>query len=171
MHPTPAPASAPPMPLTAWVAILAPLVGIALKLASAGWLAVFLLFWSPLLLAGYVAVVLAAARGMLRRQGVLRRPERRSRARIWAWLTSVGVVVLGLTAIDGGDTRESVQSTLTLLLGAPTSPSPLHELSAGIGWAALVAWVVGWLALMVEWAVAVQATRRPVPRVAPPVVE
>lgn len=171
MRTTPLTASAPPMALTAWVVILAPLVGLALKLVIEGWLTLYMLLFSPVLVIGYALVVLAAVRGMLRRQGVLRQPGRRSRAQVWAWLTSLGVIVLGLTLIDGGDTRESVQSTLTLLLGAPTSPSSAHDISGAIGWVAAVAWLVGWLALMVEWAVGVQAGRTPPPRVAPPVVE
>ena len=72
MHPTSAATSGPPMTLTAWVTILAPLAALAIKLATAGWLVVFMLFWSPVLIGGYVLLVVAAGRGMLRRQGVLR---------------------------------------------------------------------------------------------------
>ncbi|SDS16017.1 hypothetical protein [Agrococcus carbonis] len=178
MHPTPPAASepaaseplasGPPLTVTAWVAIVAPLVALVLKGLVPGWLIFFAVLWSPVLLIGYALLVVAAARGMLRRRGVLRRPERRVRARMWAWLTSVGVVLFGATIVDGGDTTESLQSLLTVLLGSPTTPSPAHDASAAIAWAAAAAWLVGWLALMVEWAVAVIAVRAPVPRVAPP---
>ncbi len=159
------------MAVTAWVTILAPLVAVAIKLASAGWLLVFLVFSSPLWLAGYALLVVCVARGLLRRQGVLREGRRRTRARIWAWLTSVGVVLVSLAVIDGGDSAESVQSTLTLLLGAPASSSFTHDLSEFIALLALLPWALGWFALLVEWAVGAQARRQAVPRVAPPVVE
>lgn len=156
------------MALTAWVSILAPLLALAMKLPTGGWLLVFILYASPLLLGGYVLLVVAVARGMLRRQGVLRERPRRARAIAWAWLTSIGVLLLGLTMIDGGDTPASVQSTLTLLLGAPESPSPAHALSENLAYGATIAWLVGWFALLVEWAVAGTRRRPEAPRVAPP---
>lgn len=158
------------MTFTAWVTILAPLVALAVKFASFGWLFVFFVYSIPLWLGGYVLLVVCVARGMLRRQGVLREDARRTRATVWAWLTSVGVVLFGLTIVDGGDTRESVQSTLTLLLGAPVSPSSVHEVAAIVALIATAAWIVGWLALIVEWAVGAQRRRGEAPRVAPPVV-
>ncbi|WP_413317280.1 hypothetical protein AA0Z99_10940 [Agrococcus sp. 1P02AA] len=170
-HPPAPTAAGRSMALTAWVTILAPLVAVAIKLASAGWLVVFLVLSSPLWLAGYALLVVCVSRGMLRTQGVLRERRRRVRARIWAWMTSIGVVLAGLTVIDGGDSPGSVQSTLTLLLGAPASSSSLHDLSELIALIAVLAWAVGWVALLVEWAVGAQSRRRAVPRVAPPVVE
>ena len=155
------------MTLTVWITILAPLAALAIKLATAGWLVVFMLFWSPVLLGGYVLLVVAAARGMLRPQGVLREAARRTRATAWAWLTSVGVLLLACTIIDGGDSRESVHSLLTLAVGA-TSPSAAHDISGAIGWVAALAWLVGWVALMVEWAVGVQRHRPQRRRVSPP---
>lgn len=157
------------MTLTAWIVILAPLVALAVKLPSFGWAFVFFLFSTPLWLGGYAVLVACAARAMLRRRGVLRESRRRTRATAWAWLTSIGVVLFGLTLVDGGDSPDSVQSTLTLLLGAPLSPSTAHELSAGIAYAALAAWILGWFALLVEWSVARQQQGE-APRVAPPVI-
>lgn len=157
------------MTLTARVTILAPLVALAIKLATAGWLVVFMLFWSPVLLGGYVLLVVAVGRGMLRHQGVLREGARRARAMAWAWLTSAGVLLLACTIVDGGDTRESVHSLLTLAAGA-TSPSAVHDVSGAIGWVAALEWLVGWVALMIEWAVGVQRRRPRSQRVAPPAV-
>ena len=157
------------MTLTAWVTILAPLAALAIKLATAGWLVVFMLFWSPVLFGGYVLLVVAAARGMLHRQGMLREGTRRRRATAWAWLTSAGALLLACTIIDGGDTRESVHSVLTLAVGT-TSPSAAHDVSGAIGWVAALAWLVGWVALMVEWAVGVQRHRPQRRRVSPPTV-
>lgn len=156
------------MALTAWVTIIAPVIAVAIKAVSGGWLMIYVIFWSPLWIAGYVLLVIAVARGMLRRQGVLRVGSRRKRATLWAWSTSLGVLLFAFALVDGGDTRESIQSTLTLTLGAPISPSVAHEVSAGIAYAAAVAWAGGWIALLVEWAVGVQRRRPAVPRVAPP---
>ncbi|WP_347754778.1 hypothetical protein [Agrococcus sp. ProA11] len=168
MQSSPTAASGPSLALTAWVTMLAPLVAVLIKAASGGWLLVMVVWSSPLWLAGYVLLVVAAARGMLRQQGVLREGARRTRATLWAWLTSVGVLLFAFSVVDGGDTRESIQSTLTLALGAPISPSAAHEVSAGIAYVAVVAWAGGWVALLVEWAVGVQRRRPVVPRVAPP---
>ncbi len=166
-----APGMAAPMALTAWVLILAPLVALALKLPSFGWSFVFFLFSIPLWLGGYAMLVACAARAMLRARGVLREGgARRVRATVWAWLTSIGVMLFGFTLVDGGDSPASVQSTLTLLLGAPLSPSLAHEVSAAIAYAAVAMWVIGWFALLVEWSAARQQRQGEAPRVAPPVV-
>ncbi|SFS11245.1 hypothetical protein SAMN04487783_1542 [Agrococcus baldri] len=167
---TPATASGPPMTVVAWAAIVAPLVGFALKSVSSGWLMLFILLWSPVLIIGCVLLVVAVARGMLRRDGVLRQGARRTRSIVWAWLTSVGVVLLGFAMIDGGDTRESVQSLLTMLLGSPVSPSAAHDVSDALATLGAVAWLVGWLALVLEWAIGASRRRPKAPRVAPPAV-
>lgn len=158
------------MALTAWVTILAPIVAVLIKAASGGWLMVYVIFWSPLWIAGCALLVVAVVRGMLRQQGVLRVGARRTRATLWAWATSLGVMLFAFTVIDGGDTRESIQSSLTLVLGGPTSPSAAHDVSAGIAYVAVVAWLGGWLALLVEWVVGVQRRQPVEARVAPPAV-
>jgi len=154
----------------AWVAILAPLVAIALKLPTGGWLLVGMVFSFPIWLIGYAAVVVPAAVGMLRGRGSLRRPGHRTRAVIWSWLTSIGVLIVGLTVVDGGDTSESVASTLGLMLGSTGTDSPVNDVSAVIAMVAAVPWLGGLLALLVEWMVSLARRRAEAPRVAPPVV-
>lgn len=154
------------------VTIVAPLLGVALKLPTGGWLMVILLLSGLLWAGGYIVLVLAVSLGMLRRRGPLRAGGARIRSMIWALMTSIGVVVLGFTLVDGGDTRESIQSTLTLLLGSPESPSPAHSVSEAIGWVAAGAWAIGYLGLVVEWIAATaraRQARQPIaPQVAPP---
>ncbi|MGY3127703.1 hypothetical protein ACVWW9_001202 [Agrococcus sp. UYP33] len=166
----PPPAPGPGTVVAGIIAIAAPIVAVLVKLPSSGWLMVFFFISGLLWLAGYALLIVAVSLGMLRRRGQLRFGARRVRAIIWALLTSVGIVVLGFTVIDGGDTTESVQSTLTLMLGAPVSPSPAHSLTEAISWIAAVAWIVGWAALVVEWIVAASRSRRAVTSVAPPVL-
>lgn len=154
------------------VTIVAPIVAVLAKLPSFGWLMLIVIVWGFLVwIPGYAVLIIAVARGMLRSRGAMRVGARRTRSIIWALLTSIGIVVLGLTLVDGGDTRESVQSTLTIMLGSPTSPSAAHALSETIGWVAAVAWLTGYVGLIVEWIVAAEIARRAqpaAPRVAPP---
>lgn len=141
-----------PMVLTASVALLAPLLALFIKGNQAGWLNFFVLLASPLLLAGYVLLVLAA-RSMLRRGGALRASALRPRARIWAWATSLGVLATTLTIADG-HTPETIQSSLTTLLGAPRFPSPVHLASTVACCVAAAAWLAGWAGLLLTWSVA-----------------
>lgn len=150
--------------------IAAPIIGVLAKLPTGGWLMVAVIWSAPLWLGGYVVLVLAVALGMLRRRAPLRTGSARTRAIIWAVLTSVGIVVLGFTLIDGGDTRESIQSTLTASLGSPESGSPAHAVSEAIAWVAAVAWIVGYAGLIIEWMLGSALARRPAERVAPPVI-
>lgn len=166
---SPAPRSDIPLVSAGWVAIIAPLVAIALKAPTGGWLLVGMVFSFPIWLLGYAAVIIAAV-SMLRRRGALRAPGHRTRAIIWAWLTSVGVMVVGFTVVDGGDTSESVASTLGLVVGQTGSGSPMNDISNGIAALAAIAWLGGWIALVVEWMIAVARRRADAPRVAPPVV-
>lgn len=152
-----------------WLAIAAPLLAIALKLPTGGWLLVGMFFSFPIWLLGYAAVITAAV-SMLRRRGALRAPGHRTRAVIWAWTTSIGVMVVGFTVVDGGDTSESVASTLGLVVGQTGSGSPVNDISNAIAAFAAIAWLGGWLALVVEWMIAMARRRQDAPRVAPPVV-
>ena len=147
--PPPAPRYAPPPTpgpgtvVAGIIAIAAPIIAVAVHLPAGGWLLLILFVSGLLWLAGYALLVVAVSLGMLRRRGQLRFGNRRIRAIVWALLTSVGVVILGFALIDGGDTEESVQSTLTLMLGAPVSPSPAHSLSEAVSWIAAAAWCAG----------------------------
>lgn len=164
------PASDPLLIVVGIITIAAPIVAVLAKLPSFGWLMLIVIVWGFLLwIPGYAVLVLAVARGMLRRRGVLRVGARRIRSIVWALLTSIGVVVLGLTLVDGGDTRESIQSTLTIMLGSPMSPSPAHALSESIGWVAAVAWLAGYVGLVVEWIVGAQRARGAAAPIPPPV--
>lgn len=134
-----------------------------------------MIFSFPIWLLGY-AVVLTAAVSMLRQRGALRVPGHRGRAVLWAWLTSIGVLVVGLTVVDGGDSAESVASTLGLMLGMTGADSAFNDVSMLTAGVAAIPWFGGGgvLALLVEWMVAVarrrmDATRVAPPRVAPPV--
>ncbi|GAA3593216.1 hypothetical protein [Agrococcus terreus] len=154
-----------------WIAIAAPLLALAVKLPSFGWLMVGAIWMSPLLLGGYALLVLAAARGMLRRGATLRAPRwARIRAIAWAWLTSGGVVLVGLAIVDGGDTMASVQSTLTILLGSSGGDSPLHDASMVLALVGAIAWGVGWLGLIAEWLSSIAGRRWEAAQVAPPVL-
>lgn len=164
-----APRSDVPLAIAGWVAIIAPLSAIALKLPTGGWLLVGMVFSFPIWLLGYAAVITAAV-SMLRRRGALRRPGHRTRAVIWAWLTSIGVMVVGFTVVDGGDTSESVASTLSLVAGQTGVDSPVNDVSNAIAGVAAIAWLAGWLALVIEWMIAMARRRQDAPRVAPPVV-
>lgn len=155
--------------IAGWAAILAPLVGLALKFVSAGWLLVVMIWTFPVWIIGYALVVVAAAHGMLRRTGALRAPDAvRRRAIIWAWVASIGVMFVGLTIVDGGDTTESIGSALTRMFGAG-GDSALADTSSAIVAPAAAAWLLGSIALVVEWIAALVRRRRRSKPAAPPV--
>lgn len=140
------------MALTARVTMIAPVVAVMIKLPTAGFLMWYAVMFTGLLwVAGYALVVIAVAREMLWSQGSMRFGSRRIRATLWAWLTSIGVLVFGLTWVDSGGGPEYTNSTLTLLLGRPLNPSAAHEVSTAIAHVAAFAWIGGWVALLVEW--------------------
>lgn len=172
--PAPAPAAVPArrdaaLAVAGWVAILAPVLALLLKLPSFGWFMVIVIWTSPLWILGYVLLVVVVSLGMLRRRASLREPRsRRTRSIVWAWLTSAGVVLLGLALVDGGDTNESVQSTLTMLLGVPGGSSGPNDASMVVAGVGALAWIVGYVALLMEWLAALARRRAEAPRVAPP---
>lgn len=94
--------------------------------------------------------------------------SRRIRATLWAWLTSIGVLVFGLTWVDSGGGPEYTHSTLTLLLGRPLNPSAAHEVSTAIAHVAAFAWIGGWVALLVEWVIGSADRSAARDRAAPP---
>ncbi|WP_425843655.1 hypothetical protein [Agrococcus sp. TSP3-2-1] len=79
-------------------------------------------------------------------------------------------MVVGFTVVDGGDTSESVASALALVAGQTGVGSLVNDISNGIAGVAVIAWLAGWLALVVEWMIAMARRRQDAPRVAPPVV-
>lgn len=143
------------------VLILAPIVALLLKMVSFGWLLVlFLLGPVVVFAAGYVVQIVVAAQGFLSRNDLF--GEARGRATIAAWVTSLGFLLLGLSLSDGGDSGSA--STLQILLGVNgPNEAQIHATTDGITFAlalvSAVAWLGGWVWLVIEW-IGAQARRR-----------
>ena len=157
--PTSIPRSDAPLTLAAIALIVLPLVGLAIKFAWPGWMLVFALFVSPLLLIGYVMQIVIAATGFLGRRAAFRSSGARTRALSAAWLTSVGVVVTAFFMIDGGDTGDWGSAFMHAVGRA--SDSELGDISSAVSYIAGIAWVGGWVWLFIEWIAALAARRRP----------
>lgn len=155
---SPMPRSEAPLALAAIALIVLPLVGLAIKFAWPGWMLVFALFVSPLLLIGYVMQIIIAATGFLGRRAAFRSSGARTRALSAAWLTSVSVVVTAFFMIDGGDMEWG--SAFMYVVGR-ASDSELGDVSSAVSYIAGIAWVGGWVWLLVEWIAALAARRRP----------
>ncbi len=147
--------------ITGIALIVLPLLGVGLKMLSFGWYSVFLLFGPIFVMAGgYVVQVVAAVQCFLVKRDLL--GVSRVRARIAAWLTSVGIVVLGITMPDGGDMYFG--STLQVWLGAHgENAGSVHAatdaLTAAIAWVAAIVWVGGFVWFLIEW-IGAHARRR-----------
>lgn len=151
--------------LTGIALIVVPLLAWALKLPSFGWMMVFVIFGPILLLlAGYVLQIIIAAQGFLSKRQLF--GAARLRATIAAWLTSLGVLVLGVFMPDGGDMYFG--STFQVWLGAygPDSDA-VHAATDGLNSVVAVAAAFVWLAafawLTVEWIAALIRRRRLTP--------
>ena len=144
--------------LTGIVLIVAPVIAVVLKCVSFGWMMVFLLF-GPIYLfaAGYaVQVVIACQRCFAPRDPLVDQPAARLRIVCAAWLTSIGVILLGVFLPDGGDSTYG--STFQVLLGANdrfADRDALHAatdtLTASIAVLATAAWGWGYIWLFIEW--------------------
>ncbi|MFA5608022.1 MAG: hypothetical protein WDA07_12660 [Leucobacter sp.] len=144
------------------VLIVAPLLAVVLKSFSFGWMIVFLLFGPIfLLIAGYALQIVIAIHSFMSKKHLHGTHLRR--ASIAAWVTSVGIVVLGIFMPDGGDMYWG--STFQAWLGAyGPNADAVHAATDGWSdWVAVVAvavWLVGYVWLLVEWVVAlVQRSR------------
>ncbi|KAA9130716.1 hypothetical protein [Microbacterium caowuchunii] len=143
--------------LTGVSLIVLPLVGAAFKILWPGWMLVIILFVSPVLLIGYGLQVAIAASGFLSARAVLRDGERRRPALWAAWLTAIGVVVVGLFFGDGGDS--SWGSAFMYIVGAE-SDDGVAAVSSVLAWVGAIAWIGGWIWLVVEWIRALIRRRR-----------
>jgi len=131
--------------------ILFPLLGLAAKLVYPGWMLVIAIWFGWLLLPGYIIQIVVAANGLLRRNGVLRRARGAWRTITAAWVTSAGILGVGLFLIDGGDDGRS-ESAMTVLLGMTDSPDA-KELSTILALIFGFLWLAGWAYLVIEWIV------------------
>lgn len=149
--------------ITGIALIVLPLIALLLKTFSFGWTMVFIIFGPIFIMAiGYVLQIIIAAQGFLSKKGLFE-PARLKRAKIAAWLSLAGALVLGITMPDGGDTGWG--STLQVWLGVyGENGEAVHAATDGLttvlSYLAAIAWVVGWIWLAVEWIGAFAARRR-----------
>jgi len=149
--------------ITGIALIVLPLIALLLKTFSFGWMMVFIIFGPIFVMAiGYVLQIIIAAQGFLSKKGLFDAARLR-RATIAAWVSIAGALVLGVTMPDGGDTGWG--STLQVWLGVyGENGEAVHAVTDGLttvlAYIAAVAWVVGWIWLMVEWIGAFAVRRR-----------
>lgn len=157
MNVSPTPASR----VTGIALIVLPLVAVALKLVSAGWMLVFIIFGPIFVFAiCYVLQIVIAAQGFLSRKDLM--GPAKKRATIAAWVSLLGLLVLAIALPDGGDSGWG--STLQVWLGvygenAEAVHSATDTLTTVLAYVAAAAWVIGWVWLAVEW-VGAHAQRR-----------
>ncbi|QBE49828.1 hypothetical protein [Leucobacter triazinivorans] len=148
--------------LTGVALIVLPLLAWALKLFSFGWMMVFILFGPILLLiAGYVLQIVVAAQGFLSKRELFRAAK--PRATVAAWVTSLGVLALGVFMPDGGDMDYG--STFQVWAGAygPNSEAvhaATDALNSVVATGAALLWIAGFVWLLVEWIAALIRRRR-----------
>ncbi len=133
--------------------IVLPLLALALKFVSFGWMTVFLLFGPIFVMAvAYAVQIVLAVQCFFVKRDLL--GGARMRATTVAWVSVIGMVLLGITMPDGGDAASG--STLQIWLGAyGENGAAVHAatdtLTVILALVSVIAWVVGWAWLMVEW--------------------
>ncbi|MDI6021941.1 hypothetical protein QBL02_00110 [Leucobacter sp. UT-8R-CII-1-4] len=147
--------------ITGVALIVLPLVALGFKMWSFGWYTVFMLFGPIFVMAGaYVMQVILAVQCYLVKSDLL--GAARKRATFAAWLSSVGFLMLGITMPDGGDTGYG--STLQVWLGSyGANADAIHAatdtLTYVLAVVSAIAWVGGFVWLMIEW-IGAHARRR-----------
>lgn len=144
--------------LTGTALIVLPLLALGLKLGSAGWMVVAMIWTAPVWLVGYGIQVAVAITGYLTARGALRSGPGVTRVAVVAWATSIGAVLAGLFLVDGGD-MDDWGSTFMLWMGQ-AGDSAAADLSGGVFSIAALVWILGWVWLVVEWIAALVRRRR-----------
>lgn len=142
-----------PLTIAGIALIVVPLIAVGVKTASFGWymvLAIWTLYVPALLLLGWILQITVAATACFGRRARFA-GRNRGRAIAAAWTTSLGVLAFALCLVDGGDTTWG--STLMYWTGT-AGDDAVGTLSTVLAWAALVAWIGGWVWLVVEWIMA-----------------
>lgn len=138
--------------------IAAPLIGAGLKMLSAGWTLVFIMFGPIVVLAaGYIVQVVIAAQGFLSKSNLF--GNARGRATTAAWVTSTSFVLVGIFFPDGTD--GGYGSTFQKWLGSygPSAEAVHAATDSWSEWLAIgltVIWVASYIWLFVEWVMALR---------------
>lgn len=141
--------------------VVTPLMGAALKMLTAGWTLVFLMFGPVVVLfAGYVVQIVIASQGFLASSDLF--GVARPRATAAAWITSVAVVGVGVCFPDGTDAGYG--STFQKWLGAygPNAQVVHAATDAWSDWVGIVfaaVWVISYIWLFVEWILALRVRK------------
>jgi len=159
--------------LTGVALVLLPLVGVALKLVSAGWILVFVLvsvLIPLLLLVGYVLQLVVAVTGFFSARGPIQSTAVRRRATVAAWAASIAWVVACVFLVDGGDVDEG--STFQVWFGLTGDGTDVaSNVSSVVFLIAALVWLLAYVWLVVEWIVGwrlrVQARRPDEPDAGP----
>ncbi|MCR2799284.1 MULTISPECIES: hypothetical protein [unclassified Microbacterium] len=143
--------------LTGIALLTLPVLAMALKLASLGWMVFALFVTAPLWIIGYALQVAVAVSGYLRSRGALREGPVATRGLVYSWATSIAVVFAGLFLVDGG--TGDLGSTFMLWTGL-AGDSGAAAVSTAVFTLAVFVWLVTWACLVVEWILALVRRRR-----------
>lgn len=148
--------------------VVAPPLGFALKVLSAGWVLIVTLFVSPLLLLGYLLQLAIAITALLLPRALWVTQGRR-RPLVAGAVTAAGVLAVGFFLLDYDDSGAgySVFTDLVVGHGAITTGGGLtdavaaaEDASNALAALGAVLWIGGWVWLVSEWGVALRARSR-----------
>lgn len=141
--------------------ILLPFLGLVFKFLSMGWMALVVIAVAPALLLGYGLQIVIAAQGFLSSRALFSPSsadtQASRRGTIAAWVTSAGVLTLGLFLTDLDDV--SYGSTVQRWLGSyGPNREAVHAatdtINDAIALVAAIAWLLGFVWLVTEWIIA-----------------
>jgi hypothetical protein len=136
--------------------ILLPVVALAVKFITPGWMLVILFYAGIVLAALYVFLVVMAASGFFGRRAAFSFVPS-VRGRIAGLGHGFGVLLFMASIPDGGDTGEWSSPIITVFGLDRDAFGSTTEALTGVG---LVIAVVGYLWFVVEWAIALRVKRR-----------
>jgi hypothetical protein len=149
----------PPAVAAAVALLFLPVLAFVVKLAFPGWLVLAGLVVSPVLLVGYVTIVLIGVLGFLTPRALfLGAGAPGVRAVIAAWSHGAAILLAALFVVDFGDAGPGI-SAFTTLVGA-VGDDEVESLSSSLAAASALLGVGAWFWLLLETVVAAVRRRR-----------
>jgi len=136
--------------------IVLPIIAIAVKFITPGWMLVIFFYAGILLGAGYVFLVVMAASGFFGRRAAFAFVSP-SRARIAGLGHGIALVLFTFFLVDGGDNDDWSSPFITVL---GLDRDAFSDVTGGLAGVAFFAAIGFYVWFIVEWAIALRAKRR-----------
>ncbi len=142
--------------ITGIAIIVLPIIALAVKLITPGWMMVILFYAGIFLGAGYVFLVVMASTGFFGKRAAFAFVSP-TRARIAGWGHGLSVVLFMFFLVDGGDNDDWSSPFITVF---GLDRDLFSDLTSALAIGAFFAAIGFYVWLIVEWAIALRVKRR-----------